>query len=93
MGVEGHYRAMAAAHGMSVEMFDMLDITGGDITFEHIVGEEIPPGLLLSAEREGYLYLYRGVEYVWMLTPKGAAPFGGLTEEAQAELYEAGWRP
>ena len=95
--VQDYYQIMASAHGMSVDMFDMLDITGGeDITVADVRDElsittPEAKALLTRATDNGYLWKVPG-KSTYMFTPKGAAPFGGLGARAVQELREAGWK-
>lgn len=92
-----HYQDMASEHGMSVEIFDMLDVTGGedlavaDVRDELGVTTDEAKSLLARAVENGYLWEVSD-EKIWMFTPKGAAPFGGLSDSAMQELRDAGWR-
>jgi hypothetical protein len=91
-----YWQDMASGHGMSADMFDMLDITGGeDITVSDVRDElsittAEAKSLLTRATDNGYLWKVPG-KNTYMFTPKGAGPFGGLRTRAVQELQEAGW--
>ena len=72
--VDDHYRAMAAVHGMSVEMFDVIDcLFNGAMSAESLMEEvECPRTLIDRGVREGYISIKRDVCEV---TAKGAVGF------------------
>lgn len=79
------------------KLADLCDVLAGCDLTPHEAADQIGAEdsflLVMSAEDQDLVFAYEDKEgnELLTLTPKGARPFGGLTDEALEELHKHGW--